>query len=79
MSASLSRYHSSVAATWLNELVTQVAVQQFVRRNFTLDAGSFAWFGDLGLQPLFFALLLLVIAGVFRGGTELQEEHDATI
>jgi hypothetical protein len=69
----------AVIAMWFVDLAGRIAVQQFVRHHFTLDRGSFAWIGEMSLGIPFLGLLIVVISEVFRIGTHLQDDHDATI
>ena len=69
----------AVPAMWVLELAGSFAVQQFARRNFVLESGSFARVGDMNLAVLFLGLLIVVLGEVFRIGAALQDDHDATI
>lgn len=69
----------AVCGLWLVDLTMQFLSQRLAASQFALVEGSFPWFGELNLQTLFMGLLVLVISQVFRIGTMLQEDHDATI
>jgi hypothetical protein len=69
----------AVVGTWVLEVGYSVAFHAYARQHFELEDGAIG----LGIEPalprLFVALMLLVIAEVFRIGARLQAEQDATI
>ena len=70
----------AVVGMWAVTVLTGAAVHAYARGHFVLEEqGSIALGFDVNPLMLFVGLMLLVIAEVFRIGTRLQEEQDATI
>lgn len=69
----------AVVGAWGVEVLSNLIVHAYARAHFVLERGSIATGFDANLLMLFVGLMLLVIAEVFRLGTWLQEEQDATV